>query len=347
DPRAPGRPRAPLRARGAHRRLLRRHDGLVAPIARRRVGPTAGGAGGRGAPRPASEPRLQAAAPAGQARLTRRAGAAGVDAAGALVWRERKGKLEVLLIQRPRYDDWSWPKGKLDPGESSPVAAVREVAEETGLQVALGVPLPMLRYQVSGGRTKEVYYWAASELEADSPAVAARPEVAQSPAEVDEMRWLRPEKAAALLTRKSDRKPLKKHVELFDAGSLATAPVAVVRHARARGRSSWQGADAERPLTQVGRTQADGLVPVLSAYGITAIVTSPWERCAATVAPFAKASGLVPEPVEALTEDAYRDKPKGARRIAKAAFTGPGSIALCTHRPVLAGVLEILDELSP
>src|SRR5690606_12422012 len=162
---------------------------------------------------------------------------------------ERKGALEVLLIHRPRYDDWSWPKGKLDPGETSPVAAVREVAEETGLQVALGVPLPMLRYQVSGGRSKEVHYWAARELETDSPAAAARGETSTSPEEVDDMRWLTPTKAQALLSRKSDRKPLKALVELFEAGSLETTPVAVVRHARARGRSSWKGADAERPLT--------------------------------------------------------------------------------------------------
>jgi len=279
--------------------------------------------------------------------MTRSKRPAVVVAAGALVWRERKGRLEVLVIHRPRYDDWSWPKGKLDAGETVPVAAVREVAEETGLHVALGVALPMLRYQVSGGRTKEVYYWAARVLEPDSPAHVARPHVSPSADEVDDMRWMRASEAAERLTRKSDRKPLKALVALHESGTLDTTAVAVVRHARSRSRSAWKGADAERPLTQVGRAQADGLTPVLSAYGIAAVVTSPWERCAATVAPYAKASGLVPEPVEALTEDAHHAKPKGARQVAKTAYTGPGAIALCTHRPVIPTVLEVLDGYAP
>ncbi len=273
--------------------------------------------------------------------------AAVVVAAGALVWRERKGRLEVLVIHRPRYDDWSWPKGKLEPGETVPVAAVREVAEETGLHVALGVALPMLRYQVAGGRTKEVYYWAARVLAPDSPAHAARPHVPRCADEVDDMRWMTPPEALAMLSKKSDRKPLKALVALHEAGTLDTTVVVVVRHARSRGRSSWRGADADRPLTQVGRAQAESLSPVLSAYGIDAVVTSPWERCAATVAPYAKASGLVPEPIEALNEDAHRNKPKGTRRVTSSAFTGPGAIALCTHRPVIPTVLEVLDGYAP
>lgn len=279
--------------------------------------------------------------------MTKPKRAAMVVAAGALVWREREGRLEVLVIHRPRYDDWSWPKGKLDAGETSPVAAVREVAEETGLEVALGVPLPMLRYRVSGGRTKEVHYWAARELDEDSPARAARPGAPRCVDEVDDMRWLSAAQAATILTKKSDRKPLKALVALHEAGTLDTRAVAVVRHARARGRSSWSGPDANRPLTQVGEAQAEALTAVLSAFGIEAVLTSPWDRCTATVEPYARASGIVPEPVEALSEDAHRAKPAAVQRVTATAFSSPDAVALCTHRPVLPTVFAVLDRLAP
>lgn len=271
-----------------------------------------------------------------------------VVAAGALVWRERAGRLEVLLIHRPRYDDWSWPKGKRDPGEPTPVAAVREVAEETGLDVALGVPLPMLRYRLRGGRPKEVHYWAATVLPEDAAALKARPSVERSVDEVDDMRWLTPEKAAKKLTRKQDRKPLKALVELFDKGRLATDAVVVLRHAQARSRSSWEGSEADRPLTPSGLAQADGLVTVLAAFGVGAVVTSPWERCAATMTPFVKASGVVPVTEPALTEDAYRDSPALARQVARDVLAGErGGVALCTHRPVLPAVFEAVDAVAP
>ena len=84
-----------------------------------------------------------------------------IESAGALVWRVHDGELQVRLVHRPRYDDWSWPKGKLDPGETFQAAAAREVAEETGKPVVLGVPLPGLQYLTPEGRVKRVHYWAA------------------------------------------------------------------------------------------------------------------------------------------------------------------------------------------
>jgi ADP-ribose pyrophosphatase YjhB (NUDIX family) len=82
-----------------------------------------------------------------------------------------RGELKVALVHRPRYDDWSWAKGKLDPGEEWPVAAVREVFEETGLHVRLGRPLPSAAYTVLSGSgprvAKEVRYWAAEVVGGD------------------------------------------------------------------------------------------------------------------------------------------------------------------------------------
>lgn len=107
---------------------------------------------------------------------------ADVLAAGALVWRLHRGQLQVLLIHRPRYDDWSFPKGKLDPGETLPECAVREVAEEIQLKVRLGVPLPITRYAVSKKskqgpvtQQKEVWYWAAEVLEGRPGPMGMRP----------------------------------------------------------------------------------------------------------------------------------------------------------------------------
>ena len=107
-----------------------------------------------------------------------------VRAAGALLWRGHGKKLEVAVVHRPKYDDWSWPKGKLDPGESWAEAAVREVLEETGLHARLGIPLPLARYRVGTTRPyrpKVVQYWAAQ-------VIAKGGDIAQ---EVDEVRWLR------------------------------------------------------------------------------------------------------------------------------------------------------------
>ena len=105
-----------------------------------------------------------------------------VLAAGALVWRRCEDSIEVLLVHRPRYDDWSFPKGKLDPGESLVACAVREVQEETGTAVRLEQPLVTVRYPLADGRCKEVCYWVARPLPGDDPALAARPPVAPADA---------------------------------------------------------------------------------------------------------------------------------------------------------------------
>jgi 8-oxo-dGTP diphosphatase len=118
-----------------------------------------------------------------------------VEAAGGVVVRDGR----VAVVHRPKYDDWSLPKGKLDPGESSEEAALREVEEETGLRCELGPELPSIRYQDSKGRPKVVRYWRMAPVEGEfSPTE-----------EVDELRWLEPPEAAALLTYQRDREPVE------------------------------------------------------------------------------------------------------------------------------------------
>jgi 8-oxo-dGTP diphosphatase len=119
-----------------------------------------------------------------------------VQAAGCVLWRRSPvdGRMEVCLVHRPKYDDWSHPKGKLKRGEDALTGALREVAEETGYAAAPGAELPTLRYLV-GGRPKQVRYWAA---EAANGGFVPN-------TEVDRILWLAPAAACARLTQPRDR----------------------------------------------------------------------------------------------------------------------------------------------
>lgn len=118
-----------------------------------------------------------------------------VRAAGGVIWRGKGDDLRVVVVHRPRYDDWSLPKGKLDDGESYEDAAVREAREETGYRVRLGRELATVRYTDQKDRPKTVRYWAMTVEAGDFTPND----------EVDELRWLRPRKAADLLTYRRDR----------------------------------------------------------------------------------------------------------------------------------------------
>lgn len=267
-----------------------------------------------------------------------------IEAAGALVWRERKGRLQVQLIHRPRYRDWSWPKGKLDTGETLRECAVREVAEETGHEIVLGVPLPMQRYRTPEGRFKRVHYWAARRARTDdAAAVRARPPVPGiDPDEIDDVVWLDVDKARERLTRPTDREPLDALVTAHERGRLDTHALVVARHARARKRSAWAGGEDDRPLTPAGYLQAATLVPILSAYGARRIVSSSWLRCTDTLAPYARATGLSSGLSFDLTELAHTDDPSDAHDVVDDLLSAAVPAVLCTHRPVLPTVLEAL-----
>lgn len=116
-----------------------------------------------------------------------------VRAAGGVLWR-RRTTIEVVVVHRPRYDDWSFPKGKCEPGESDEECAVREVGEETGLYCELGGELPAVRYHDRHGRAKQVRYWAMRP-------VAAAPGWDD---EVDVLCWLHLTRAARVLSYERD-----------------------------------------------------------------------------------------------------------------------------------------------
>lgn len=270
-------------------------------------------------------------------------------AAGTLVWRVHKRRLQVLLVHRPRYDDWAWPKGKLEAGESLQECAVRETAEETGHQVKLGRPLGFTRYTLPSGNKKTSHYWAAQVSGPDAPYLRARgPVDPASLKEIDETRWVTVSKARKLLTYERDHEPLDVLVDLYDDERLRTWTVVIARHGRAKKRKAWAGEELTRPLTPVGTLQARDLVGLMGCYGVDEIVTSPWERCAATVRPYAETIGVEMDLRSKLTEADHAVHPLSVRKIIDGVLADrEGGIAICTHRPVMPSVLEAVKQRMP
>ena len=263
---------------------------------------------------------------------------ADVIAAGSVV--TRKGG-DVLLVHRPKYDDWSFPKGKLDPGEHVTTAAVREVAEETGLDIRLGPPLKTQRYWVMNGerRIKRVYYWVGRVVGEDDVSTYRVND------EIDEVAWFPLEKARAKLDYDYDRATLEEYEQV----RKKSYPLVILRHGRARSRKAWSKDDRERPLTKAGEFQAEQVVPVLGAYGVTHVLTSSSRRCWATVAPYADVAGLDMEDTDDLSEEDAT--PETVAEQVQALLGLKGASVLCTHRPVLPWVFEALGlephQLAP
>lgn len=219
-----------------------------------------------------------------------------VRSAGALVWRPADPQqtpslgqrftpeeIQVLLVHRPRYDDWSWPKGKAEINEPLLAAGVREVEEETGIVVSLYAPLTAQRYRLGMGQTKEVYYWVGIPAGEES-VTNTRPPVTPAPKkEIDEARWVSPSAAREMLTRRGDRRLLDDLVARAEAGQLVTATMAFISHAQCVGRNR---PDASRTLSRAGTRQAIELIDMLSALGITRLLSSPAKRCKGTLEPY-------------------------------------------------------------
>ncbi|MGH3362232.1 MAG: NUDIX domain-containing protein [Nocardioides sp.] len=249
-----------------------------------------------------------------------------VLAAGAVVWRHKQ---EVLLVHRPRYDDWSFPKGKLDRGERLPAAAVREVAEETGLHVRLGPPLQGQRYP-HGDRMKSVSYWVGWVVGPDDVGGYLVND------EIDDVAWVPWQEALQRLSYPHDCDTLLESRPL----RRKTRALVVLRHASARSRKRWRKDDRERPLLQSGHHQSLDLVPLLAAYDATRVTTSSSRRCVQTVTPYTDLIGRPPEAYDGLSEeDATAEAVVDLLDDLLEADTGS---VLCTHRTVLPSVLDAL-----
>lgn len=259
-----------------------------------------------------------------------------VLAAGALVWRLKNDKLQVLVVHRPRYDDWSFPKGKAEPGESMVLTAIREVAEETGRQIVLGRYLGKARRRLVSGRKKRTLYWAAQVLPEAGPGEGLRAAVKPaSKREIDKVRWWKVEKAARKLTHADDKRLLARLVDWYESGQLQVRSLVLVRHAKAVSRATWgYGINSEltRPLVMGrGQAQARDVAALLSAYGVGELVSSPWRRCVDTLAPYAHGCGLDLRSDEAFTEVSALTAPE----LMQASFRD-----LLERGPALAGQPE-------
>jgi 8-oxo-dGTP diphosphatase len=256
-----------------------------------------------------------------------------VAAAGAVVLRARsKGTDEVLLVHRPKYDDWSFPKGKLDPGEDARTAAVREVLEETGVAIRLGPPLSHQCYEVRNGstRVKLVHYWVG-RARGDHDVAAYEPN-----AEVDDVRWVDLETAGGMLTYPRDRDTLEGARQLGGR----TEPLVVLRHADARSRKEWKGDDRERTLTEKGELQAHQLSPTLASYGVERLVSSSSRRCWTTLAPYGVRVDQNIEVTDALSEENATLETVAEELEHLQAIDEP--VVVCSHRKVLPTIFEAL-----
>ncbi|HET6671938.1 MAG TPA: NUDIX hydrolase [Agromyces sp.] len=261
-----------------------------------------------------------------------------VYAAGAVCWRFIDGKLHVLVIHRTVYGDVTIPKGKVDPGESLPRTAVREIAEETGLEVALGVPLGVSRYPMPSGREKIVHYWAAEVSERAVQRSTFKPN-----AEVAALEWVTIKRARGYLSYEPDREILDNFAKLAQQEVTSTFALLLVRHGKAIGRSAWKGPDASRPLAERGVAQAASLVDSLTAWAPKRIVSSPAVRCVTTVAPLAAASGIEIKRDAGISQDAWASGEAEIRRVVGKRVRSGKSAVICGHGPVFP---EIIREIA-
>lgn len=243
-------------------------------------------------------------------------------AAGAVLWRSDGASApQIAIVHRPRYDDWSLPKGKVDPGETGPAAAVREVHEETGYRAQLGRRLADVKYPIGSDVVKKVRYWAARTVGGEFTPNA----------EVDELKWLPVSDALGVLSYPHDREVLSRFAEL----PADTQTVLIVRHGTAGSKSRYQGDDRKRPLDKRGRAQAEALVGQLLAFGVTDLYAADRVRCRQTLEPLAEELGRSIHPEPALTEEAYaQDRTAARERVREIAAAG-GTPAICSQGKVI------------
>ncbi len=269
-----------------------------------------------------------------------------VVAAGAILWRLEKGELKLAIIHRARYDDWSWPKGKIDKGETIAEAAVREIREETGLRVSLGAYLAEINYKLPSGGKKQVHYWAAKV--SDKALAESKFKPSEEVAKVD---WKTPQQARKLLSYEFDDQPLTTLLDLFERGLLDTKPLIVLRHAKAMARADWKGGkavdDGKRPLHDFGKQQAKALIKPLTAFGVRRVVTSPWKRCRDTVLPFATKRKATLVERSQLSELGNAKRPARTSNVIEDLLESNKATVVCSHRPSLPTILKTIAGCAP
>jgi len=250
-----------------------------------------------------------------------------VQAAGAVLWRQKGKTIEIALVHRPRYDDWSLPKGKLEANESHIACAYREVLEETGVTPIFGPELGQAIYEVPEGQ-KVVRYWAAQASEV--------PYGEPDPAEIDQVLWLAPVAAKKKLTLEDDQKI----VDFFLDFGPNTTPLVLLRHAKAVRREDWDGDDGDRPLDVVGQRQAKRFLPLYLPYALKEIHTSDAMRCLETVQPIARSLQIKTVASKDLSEYGYAIDKELSLIYVQELFESNVAALICSHNPVIPKLVK-------
>jgi 8-oxo-(d)GTP phosphatase len=244
------------------------------------------------------------------------------------VWRVHKSRAEVALVHRPRYDDWSLPKGKLDDGETELAGAVREVAEELGSHVAVSRRIGNVTYAVPGGR-KAVTYWVMRHVDGEF-----RPDD-----EVDAVEWLRPKAARERLSYDVDRRVMAD----FAAVPIPDSVILLVRHAKAGKRGDWAGDDDDRPLDVAGQAQARRLADLLAFFAPDRIVSADLVRCIDTVRPLAERLELDVQIDPVFADRSYTASPS-ASEDALMSLAKPGRVTVISSQGTT--IPRLVDRLG-
>ena len=254
-------------------------------------------------------------------------------AAGAVLWRKsEKKKTEVLIIHRPKYDDWTFPKGKAEIGEPLIACAYREVLEETNIETAFGPYLGEVEYLTNDGN-KKVSFWSAKVVKEKE----FNPNM-----EVDQLKWVEVTKIKELLTLDTDRKIFEQFLKI----EPDTKPLILLRHAKAVSRDEWQGEDDDRPLDSYGQNQAKRLLAMYQVFNLEQIHSSDAVRCYDTVVAIAKGLNIKLEVTGKLSESTFKKDKEKAFDYAKDLIKLNESVLLCSHNPILPKMLNKLTKKS-
>ena len=255
-------------------------------------------------------------------------------AAGAVIWRRTAAdSVEVLLVERAKHRDISIPKGKLDPGETLPECAVREMLEETGIEIQLGAPLGTSEYRLPGGSEKIVHYWQAEARKKAIKRSNFKPN-----SEIKALRWLPLFKAKQRCTYEHDVRMLERFQARFEQQQLETVAIVALRHAKAEPYPE-HGGDAARELSGRGKKQAKAIAPGVAAFGVRKVFASTATRCEQTSAPLAKLVGTETKLKRYLSQDHYSGDVDSIGRKIRKSLDKRRSIVMCSHLPVLPAIV--------
>lgn len=259
-----------------------------------------------------------------------------VYAAGAVLWKVVDKELKILVVHRTQHKDVSIPKGKVDPGETLPETAVREIKEETGLNVALGAYLGTVDYTLpNNGKPKEVHYWAA---EVDPTAAERTPFRANK--EIRALEWMTIPVAREKLSYSHDIGLVDALEKLHKQNFAHTVPFIIVRHGKAVPATSWDGPDSQRPLFHRGHEQAKAIAGGIAAYSPVKIYTSTATRCIQTITPLAAVTGVAVKESTKLSQQRWTSAGALVDKFVDRRFDRKMPVVMCSHGPVIPQIVE-------